>query len=94
MAEIAHALGEDADAVAYGVSCGRPWPCIPNLAGTNRGLQNQAASLLSSWLSLATSSGGSRLLGSYGNQQSWTLMYNLFADKLLGLNFVAQSVSH
>ncbi|PIL35879.1 hypothetical protein GSI_01539 [Ganoderma sinense ZZ0214-1] len=71
MAEIAHALGENADAAEYG---------------------NQSSSLLSSWLSLATSSGGSRLLGSYGNQQSWTLMYNLFADKLLGLDFVAQSV--
>ncbi|PIL35874.1 hypothetical protein GSI_01534 [Ganoderma sinense ZZ0214-1] len=53
---------------------------------------NQASSLLSSWLSLATSSGGSRLLGSYGDQQSWSLMYNLFSDKLLGLNFVGQSV--
>ncbi|KAI1785602.1 hypothetical protein LXA43DRAFT_1065747 [Ganoderma leucocontextum] len=53
---------------------------------------NQASTLLSSWLSLATSSGGSRLLGSYGDQQSWSLMYNLFADKMLGLNFVDQSV--
>ncbi|PIL35870.1 hypothetical protein GSI_01530 [Ganoderma sinense ZZ0214-1] len=72
MAEIAHALGEGADATKYG---------------------NQASSLLTSWLSLATSSGGSRLLGSYGNQQSWSLMYNLFADKMLGLNFVSQSAS-
>ena len=63
-------------------------------AGTERGLQNQASSLLSAWSSLATSSSGSRLLGSYGNQQSWSLMYNLFADKLLGLNFVPQSVSY
>nr|VWP00989.1 Uncharacterized protein [Ganoderma boninense] len=53
---------------------------------------NQASALFSTWLSLATSSGGSRLLGSYGNQQSWSTMYNLFADKLLGLNFVTQSV--
>nr|VWO99943.1 Hypoxanthine-guanine phosphoribosyltransferase [Ganoderma boninense] len=71
MAEIAHALGQDSDAVQYG---------------------NQASSMLSSWLSLASSSGGSHLLGSYGSQQSWSLMYNLFAEKLLGLNFVAQPV--
>ncbi|PIL35889.1 hypothetical protein GSI_01549 [Ganoderma sinense ZZ0214-1] len=53
---------------------------------------NQSSSLFNSWLSLATSSSGSRLLGGYGNQQSWSLMYNLFADKMLGLNFVPQSV--
>ncbi|KAI1795669.1 hypothetical protein LXA43DRAFT_991614 [Ganoderma leucocontextum] len=51
----------------------------------------QASSLLGSWLSLAASSGGSRLLGNYGDQQSWSLFYNMFADKLLGLNFVPQS---
>ena len=39
------------------------------------------------------SSGGSRLLGNYGDQQSWSTMYNLFADKMLGLDFVPQSVS-
>ncbi|KAI1795668.1 hypothetical protein LXA43DRAFT_991596, partial [Ganoderma leucocontextum] len=51
----------------------------------------QASSLLGSWLSLAASSGGSRLLGNYGDEQSWSLFYNMFADKLLGLNFVPQS---
>ncbi|KAI1795670.1 hypothetical protein LXA43DRAFT_1058371 [Ganoderma leucocontextum] len=71
MADIAHAVGEDADATQYG---------------------NQASTLLSSFLSLATSSGGSRLLGSYGDQLSWSLMYNIFADKMLGLNFVPQSL--
>ncbi|KAI1793799.1 hypothetical protein LXA43DRAFT_1180168 [Ganoderma leucocontextum] len=53
---------------------------------------NQASTLLSSWLSLATSSNASLLLGSYGDQHSWSLMYNLFADKMLGLNLVDQSV--
>ena len=61
--------------------------------GTQGGLQDQASSLLNSFLSLATSYSGSRLLGNYGDQQSWSLMYNLFADKMLGLNFVPQSVS-
>ncbi|PIL35943.1 hypothetical protein GSI_01603 [Ganoderma sinense ZZ0214-1] len=71
MAEIAHALGQDSDAVEYG---------------------NQSTSLLSSWLSLATSMDGSHLLGTYGDQESWSLMYNLFSDKMLGLNLVSQSV--
>ncbi|KAM5534565.1 hypothetical protein V8D89_011769 [Ganoderma adspersum] len=53
---------------------------------------NQATSLLGSWLSLATSSDGSHLLGTYGDQTSWSLMYNLFTDKMLGLNLVSQSV--
>ena len=35
MAEIAHALGEDADAVAYGVSYDRLLVRIFNQAGTN-----------------------------------------------------------
>ena len=48
--------------------------------------------MLGEWQSLATGT-SSHLLGEYGNQQSWSLMYNLFADKMLGLNFVAQSVS-
>ncbi|KAM5540215.1 hypothetical protein V8D89_006034 [Ganoderma adspersum] len=71
MAEIAHALGEDSDAVLYA---------------------NKSSSLFDLWLSLATSSDGSHLLGGYGSQQSWSLMYNLFANKMLGLNFVPQSV--
>ena len=49
--------------------------------------------MFGSWLSRATSSGGSHLLGGYSDQESWSLMYNLFADKMLGLNFVLQSVS-
>ncbi|KAM5540219.1 hypothetical protein V8D89_006038 [Ganoderma adspersum] len=53
---------------------------------------NQSSSLFNSWLSRTMSSDGSHLLGGYGNEESWSLMYNLFADKMLGLNFVPQSV--
>ncbi|KAM5534566.1 hypothetical protein V8D89_011770 [Ganoderma adspersum] len=53
---------------------------------------NKASALFNSWLSRATSSDGSHLLGTYDDQKSWSLMYNLFADKMLGLNFVPQSV--
>lgn len=88
MAEIAHALGKDSDAVSYGVSA-----TVTGLRQKAKLPQDQAASLFNSWLSLATSSSGSRLLGGYGNETSWSLMYNLFADKMLGLNLVPQSVS-
>ena len=88
MAEIAHALGKDSDAVSYGVSA-----IVTGLRQKAKLPQDQAASLFNSWLSLATSSSGSRLLGGYGNETSWSLMYNLFADKMLGLNLVPQSVS-
>ena len=56
------------------------------------GPQDNASALLGSFLSRATSSDGSRLLGKYGDQQSWSSMYNIFADKMLGLSFVPQSV--
>ncbi|PIL34513.1 hypothetical protein GSI_03291 [Ganoderma sinense ZZ0214-1] len=52
---------------------------------------DQASSLLDSFLSRATSSDGSHLLGKYNDEQSWSSMYNIFADKMLGLNFVPQS---
>ncbi|KAM5545433.1 hypothetical protein V8D89_000471 [Ganoderma adspersum] len=53
---------------------------------------DNASALLDSFLPRATSSDGSRLLGKYGDQQSWSSMYNIFADKMLGLSFVPQSV--
>ncbi len=34
------------------------------------------------------------ILGQYNNLLSWALMYNLYADKLLQLNFIPDSVSH
>ena len=50
------------------------------------------------WRSLATSpasssdGGTQHLLGVYGDTESWALMYNLYADKLLGLGMIPQSV--
>ncbi|KAI0367422.1 DUF1793-domain-containing protein [Pilatotrama ljubarskyi] len=49
---------------------------------------NNAAALIGEWQSLALSSDGQHLLGMCGNQQSWSLMYNLYADRLLGTNIV------
>ncbi|EIW62877.1 uncharacterized protein TRAVEDRAFT_114260 [Trametes versicolor FP-101664 SS1] len=54
---------------------------------------NYAASLAASWVSLAMSSSGDRLLGSYDDEQSWALMYNLYADRLLQTGVVEQTVN-
>ncbi|KAF9062758.1 hypothetical protein BDP27DRAFT_1481547, partial [Rhodocollybia butyracea] len=50
-----------------------------------------ASSLVSSWQSLATSSG--HLASTYGAPDSWSMMYNLYSDKLFGFNLVNSSVS-
>jgi len=51
-----------------------------------------AQSYVSLWRSLATSSDGSHLTLSYGNDSSWGLAYNLYAEKLLGFSLFPQSV--
>ncbi|KAI0092706.1 DUF1793-domain-containing protein [Irpex rosettiformis] len=53
---------------------------------------NIAASYVQQWQKLATSSTGKHLTLSYGNDASWGLAYNLYADKLLGTNVFPQSV--
>ncbi|KAI0358681.1 hypothetical protein OH77DRAFT_1421109 [Trametes cingulata] len=89
MAEMSRALGEDVNAKRYNVRSqrqrkGRMTQLI--LA------QDQAAALGASWHSLALSSDGDHLLGVYGDQESWSLMYNLYYDRLLGTNIVNQMV--
>ncbi|KAI0335016.1 DUF1793-domain-containing protein [Cubamyces sp. BRFM 1775] len=53
---------------------------------------SHAAALVGSWQSLATSSDQQHILGIYGNQNSWALMYNIYADLLLGTNIVSQTL--
>ncbi|PIL29028.1 hypothetical protein GSI_09076 [Ganoderma sinense ZZ0214-1] len=45
-----------------------------------------AASYVKQWQQFATSSTGSHLTLSYGDNDSWGMTYNLYADKLLGTN--------
>lgn len=49
--------------------------------------------LMDQWLSTALSSSKQRILGILGEEDSWGLMYNLYADVLLGTNLVPKSVS-
>ncbi|KAI0633571.1 DUF1793-domain-containing protein [Trametes polyzona] len=51
-----------------------------------------ASALYGQWQSLSLSSDQQHLLGVYGNQNTWALMYNVFADRLLGTNLVDQSI--
>jgi len=51
-----------------------------------------ASSYVTQWQKLATASGGKHLTLSYGDDSSWGLSYNLFADKLLGTNVFPQAV--
>ncbi|RPD57640.1 DUF1793-domain-containing protein [Lentinus tigrinus ALCF2SS1-6] len=52
---------------------------------------NNASTLIESWLSLAQSRDGRHLLGVYDDQQSWSLLYSLYADRLLGTNLINQT---
>ncbi|EPS94710.1 hypothetical protein FOMPIDRAFT_1054860 [Fomitopsis schrenkii] len=44
------------------------------------------------WQGFATASDGTHLTLAYGNDSSWGLTYNMWADKLLGFNLVPDSV--
>ncbi|KIY47397.1 DUF1793-domain-containing protein [Fistulina hepatica ATCC 64428] len=54
--------------------------------------QSTAANYLPQWESLAYSDACNHLTLNYGNSSSWGLTYNLYADKLLGLDLFPQSV--
>jgi len=51
-----------------------------------------AASYVPQWQQYATASTGNHLTLSYGDNASWGLSYNLYADKLLGTNVFPSSV--
>ncbi|KAJ7682669.1 DUF1793-domain-containing protein [Mycena polygramma] len=51
-----------------------------------------AASYVSQWQNLSASTTGAHLTLAYGNSDSWGLSYNLYGDKLLGLNLFPASI--
>ncbi|KAI0347134.1 DUF1793-domain-containing protein [Trametopsis cervina] len=53
---------------------------------------NIAASYVTQWQKFATSADQKHLTLSYGNDSSWGLSYNMYADKLLGTNVFPQSI--
>ncbi|KAI0068780.1 DUF1793-domain-containing protein [Artomyces pyxidatus] len=58
----------------------------------NKNYTSIAASYVQQWQPLALSKDGTHLTLSYGNDRSWGLAYNLFADRLLGTNLFPQSI--
>ncbi len=55
--------------------------------------QRLALTYSSAWQSMALSADGQHVLSSYGDpDRSWSLLYNLFADKLLQTNVVRDNV--
>ncbi|TFK82313.1 DUF1793-domain-containing protein [Polyporus arcularius HHB13444] len=68
---------------------------IALLVGDNGRASNYSSiadTYVKQWQSLAVSSDGSHLTLSYGDSGSWGLAYNLYADKLLGLNLFPSSI--
>jgi hypothetical protein len=67
---------------------------MSNVAGNQndaKKYRDQASSYISKWASLAGSSG--HLTFTYGEASSFGLMYNLYADKLMGTGLVPSDVS-
>ena len=91
MAEISRAMGNETDAEKYDVIVLVPLYIFWNAHG--RTPQNQTSALLGEWVSLALSSDKSRILGFYNDESSDSLLYNIYADRLLGTNLIPQSVS-
>ena len=55
---------------------------------------HHTANLMESWQSPALSADKTHILALHGDpQRSWSLSYNLYADRLLGTDFVSSSVS-
>ncbi|EIM81332.1 DUF1793-domain-containing protein [Stereum hirsutum FP-91666 SS1] len=61
-------------------------------SATSANYSSIASSYVTQWQTLATATSGDHLTLSYGDDSSWGLSYNLFGDKLLGLNLFPQSV--
>ncbi len=89
MAQISHAVGKDSDGQQYDVRQILP---DPRALSSQNFLQSHAAALVGQWQSLALSSDQKHLLRVYNDQTSWALMYNLYADRLLGTNLVSDTV--
>jgi len=68
---------------------------MASIAGDSASSSNYtsiATSYVEQWMQLGTSSDGKHLTLAYGNDSSWGLSYNMYADKVLGLNLIPSSV--
>ncbi|KZT74313.1 DUF1793-domain-containing protein [Daedalea quercina L-15889] len=68
---------------------------MASLAGNSEESSNYtsiASSYVTQWQGFATSSDGKHLTLNYNNDSSWSLTYNMWADKLLKLDLIPDSV--
>ncbi|KAH9938228.1 DUF1793-domain-containing protein [Fomitopsis serialis] len=68
---------------------------LASLVGNSEDSSNYtsiASSYVTQWQNFATSSDGTHLMLAYNNDSSWGLTYNMWADKLLKLNLIPDSV--
>lgn len=89
MAEMSKAAGQSSDAKYYGV---RHAELIVATCISYIRYQQYVSTNIEEWATLSVSSDKSHLLSSYGEESSSALMYNLFADLLLGVDIVPQAV--
>ncbi|KAI0952144.1 hypothetical protein AcV7_008040 [Taiwanofungus camphoratus] len=61
-------------------------------SATSSNYSSIAASYVTQWQGYATSSDGQHLTLAYGNDATWGLSYNMYADKLLNTNLIPTSV--
>lgn len=93
--DFAGALANQTNLAIKGIVGIKAMSQIASLAGKSSVAANYssiAASYVTQWRGFATSKTGAHLTLSYGNDASWGLAYNLYGDKLLGLNLFPQSV--
>ncbi|KAJ3971497.1 hypothetical protein EV361DRAFT_799932 [Lentinula raphanica] len=67
------------------------WGILGNTAQQSN-YSSIASSYVTKWQTFATSTTGPHLTLDYNDESSWGLSYNLFGDKLLGLNLFPESV--
>lgn len=68
---------------------------IANYAGNTEDAAHYsgaARDMIAKWTQLAQSKTGEHLVLAYGQDDTWSLKYNAFPDKVLGLNLIPQSV--
>ncbi|KAJ7044468.1 DUF1793-domain-containing protein [Mycena alexandri] len=93
--DFAGALANQTNLAIKGIIGIKAMALIAEILGDDKKSSNYsstAASYVSQWQYLATSSDQSHLTLSYGNSSSWGLSYNLYADKLLKLNLFPDTI--
>ncbi|KAI0092705.1 hypothetical protein BDY19DRAFT_1054180 [Irpex rosettiformis] len=91
----AGSLANQTNLAVKGVLAIKAMSSIATLAGQSEkaaSYESTASSYISEWQQLAVSTDQKHLTLNYGNDSSWVLAYNLYADKLLGTNLIPKEV--